>query len=218
MNVDQRRIRVPLSRSTIGLAAVELVDAEGADALTMRSLAKRLGCDPMTLYRYVDDRSDLLVLVASMVINSISIPDKTLSDREWFSGFFANTRQAFIAHRRAVPVIGHKLFPTGDQSELLEIIIGRLARHGSPAPSNRVLTDRFNALIGAVIGYLMVELSEPMQPSERRHSPGDAQPASKQARAMQNKAFGFRGTDDIVLLPKGYQLLTETLMDAFLLP
>src|SRR4051812_32038494 len=44
--------RLPLTRQRVLATALRLVDAEGLDALTRRRLARELGRDVMTLYRY----------------------------------------------------------------------------------------------------------------------------------------------------------------------
>jgi AcrR family transcriptional regulator len=57
------RTRTALTREAIVAAGVELVDAAGPDALTMRAVAERLGSGVMSLYRHVADREALLDLV-----------------------------------------------------------------------------------------------------------------------------------------------------------
>lgn len=52
----------PLDRDRIADAALELVDREGVDALTMRRLASELGIGTMTLYGYFRDKEELLDL------------------------------------------------------------------------------------------------------------------------------------------------------------
>ena len=53
--------RVPLTRQRVLATALRLVDAEGLDALTRRRLARELGRDVMTLYRYAPDQAGLLL-------------------------------------------------------------------------------------------------------------------------------------------------------------
>jgi AcrR family transcriptional regulator len=48
-------------------AAVELADADGLDALTMRSLARRLGISAMALYTYVPGKEELLDLMVDRI-------------------------------------------------------------------------------------------------------------------------------------------------------
>lgn len=47
--------------------AIALADAEGLDALSMRSLAKRLGVAPMALYTYLPGKEELLDLMLDAV-------------------------------------------------------------------------------------------------------------------------------------------------------
>ena len=62
--------------------AVEIADADGLDAVSMRTLASRLGVGAMTLYTYVANRSDLIVLMADQVFGRRELPPMTGSVRE----------------------------------------------------------------------------------------------------------------------------------------
>ncbi|WP_155849857.1 TetR family transcriptional regulator, partial [Arthrobacter sp. H41] len=48
-----------LSRDIVLAAALELVDDEGLESLSMRRLGHKLGKDPMALYRYAANRDAL---------------------------------------------------------------------------------------------------------------------------------------------------------------
>lgn len=66
---------VPLGRTGLQLQdlvriAVEMADADGWSALTMRGLAARVGVAPMTLYGYVPSKAELLELMLDQVIGS----------------------------------------------------------------------------------------------------------------------------------------------------
>jgi AcrR family transcriptional regulator len=65
------RTRAVLTREAIVAAGVELVDAAGPDALTMRAVAGRLGSGVMSLYRHVADRDALLDLVLDAMAGEI---------------------------------------------------------------------------------------------------------------------------------------------------
>lgn len=54
----------PLSRERLVAAALELADAEGLNALTMRRVATVLGVSTMTLYRHVPGKAELVRLMA----------------------------------------------------------------------------------------------------------------------------------------------------------
>lgn len=69
-----RRAREPLTRGRVLRAGVELADAEGLDAVTMRRLAERLGVVPMALYKHVADKEDLLDGMVDTLIEDMPGP------------------------------------------------------------------------------------------------------------------------------------------------
>lgn len=62
--------------------AIALADEEGLAALSMRVLARRLGIGAMTLYTYVDNRNDLVVLMVDQVFGRRKLPSMTGTLRE----------------------------------------------------------------------------------------------------------------------------------------
>jgi AcrR family transcriptional regulator len=67
--------RPTLSREEITRAAVELADAEGLRAVSMRRIAAKLGAGPTSLYWYVSGKEDLYELMADEVIGEIRLPE-----------------------------------------------------------------------------------------------------------------------------------------------
>ncbi|WP_052809957.1 TetR/AcrR family transcriptional regulator [Streptomonospora alba] len=75
---ERPRRRGPKQRLTVDEvvdAAIELADAEGLDALSMRGLAGRLGLAAMTLYTYVPSRKDLIVLMVDQALGRTALPE-----------------------------------------------------------------------------------------------------------------------------------------------
>jgi hypothetical protein len=60
-----------LSGDLVLSAALELVDVEGLEALTMRRLGQKLGRDPLSLYRYAANRAAVLDGVTELVLNQL---------------------------------------------------------------------------------------------------------------------------------------------------
>ena len=67
--------RVRLNRDRVLLAAVELADTIGIDALSMRRLAQELNVVPMALYKHVSDKEDLLDGMVEVIIGEIDPPE-----------------------------------------------------------------------------------------------------------------------------------------------
>jgi AcrR family transcriptional regulator len=63
-----------LSERSIVAAAIRLADDEGFDALAMRGVAGRLGAPPMSLYRHVRSKDDLVRKMIDVVIGAEALP------------------------------------------------------------------------------------------------------------------------------------------------
>ncbi|GLW96957.1 TetR/AcrR family transcriptional regulator C-terminal domain-containing protein [Microtetraspora sp. NBRC 16547] len=64
-----------LNRAKIVAAAVDLIEREGADAISMRRIAAELGVGVMSLYNHVPNKSALLDGVAEAVLSGIEFTD-----------------------------------------------------------------------------------------------------------------------------------------------
>ncbi|MFJ5038729.1 MULTISPECIES: TetR/AcrR family transcriptional regulator C-terminal domain-containing protein [Streptomyces] len=65
-----------LHRRRILRAAVDLADTDGLQALTMRRLAAELGLGPMSLYRYVSGKEELLAQMTDLVFGDLDLPEE----------------------------------------------------------------------------------------------------------------------------------------------
>jgi TetR/AcrR family transcriptional regulator, tetracycline repressor protein len=71
-----------LSRERLVEAALELINQEGLDALSMRALADRLDVKAASLYWHVRDRRELVELLAESILDSVSRPRARATWRE----------------------------------------------------------------------------------------------------------------------------------------
>jgi AcrR family transcriptional regulator len=67
-----------LSREPIVTAALELVERDGWEALSMRRLAVELDVWPMAIYRHFSDKEDLLAAVAEAAADKVASPGSDL--------------------------------------------------------------------------------------------------------------------------------------------
>ncbi|MGX7827646.1 TetR/AcrR family transcriptional regulator [Actinokineospora sp. 24-640] len=87
-----------LTRAGIVAAAVALADAEGLAALSMSRIAAELGTKPMSLYRYVESKDELIVL---MIEGAGGEPPVIATDH-WRTGL-AEWAWTYLAMLRAHP-------------------------------------------------------------------------------------------------------------------
>lgn len=70
---DQPRVR--LTKKRVVEAAIQVADEGGAESLTMRGLADRLGVEAMSPYYYVGNKEGLLNEMVDAIVNEIEIAD-----------------------------------------------------------------------------------------------------------------------------------------------
>jgi AcrR family transcriptional regulator len=90
-----------LSRDAIAEAALAIVDREGLDALTMRTVAHSLGTGAASLYAHVASKDDLLELVIERVIGEVRTPGEPDPERwqEQLKEYAREVRAVFSRHR-----------------------------------------------------------------------------------------------------------------------
>ncbi|MGW3119524.1 TetR/AcrR family transcriptional regulator [Streptomyces sp. NPDC001107] len=63
--------------------ALQIVDEEGAEALSMRALAERLGSGTATLYRHFGNRAELVAQVVDHMFGLVELDDRELASASW---------------------------------------------------------------------------------------------------------------------------------------
>ncbi len=96
-----------LSREQIVRAAIELLDADGADGLSMRRLGTRLGSGATSLYWHVAHKDELLELVVDEVMAEIYVPEA--GDTGWRTGasiLASGMRTMLLRHPWVIGLLG----------------------------------------------------------------------------------------------------------------
>lgn len=97
--------RVGLTRARVVQAAIELADAHGLDAVTMRRVAEGLGVVPMALYKHVGDKEDLVDGMVDAVIEEFPPTPVTTDWQRAVATVVGGARTVVTAHpwaRRAL--------------------------------------------------------------------------------------------------------------------
>lgn len=106
---DRPRRAPQLTRKLIVAAAVELLDSAGAEALTMRRLAERLGVTSTALYWHVRTKDDVLDLAVDEVFGEVALPTPTADWRADIRTLAHDWRAAMRTHPWTPALIGRPL-------------------------------------------------------------------------------------------------------------
>jgi AcrR family transcriptional regulator len=127
------RPAVPLER--IVTTALQIVDDEGADALSMRTLAQRLDSGTATLYRHFTSRADLIAHVVDLVFGSVEIDTTELAAMTWQEATKTAAHAMFDVlrrHRNLAPLLAEDV-PIGPNAlATREAFIALLLDNGFP--------------------------------------------------------------------------------------
>lgn len=96
--VRSKEKRLPLWRERVLAAAMALADEGGLETFTMRKLARALGVAPMSLYRHVANKDDLVDGIVDLVYDEIELPSPRADWRSVMRQRALSVRAALTRH------------------------------------------------------------------------------------------------------------------------
>ena len=155
--------RPALTRDGVLRAAVELADQAGMASLTMRSLARHLGVEAMSLYHHVANKDALLDGMVDLVFAEMHQPR---IGGDWVAEMRLRSvsgRKALTRHRWAVGLMDSRRAPGPETLRHHDAVIGCLRAGGFSVP----MTAHAFALLDAhLYGFVLQELSLPFRNSD----------------------------------------------------
>src|SRR3954447_14534381 len=189
------RRRAPLSRERVLRAALTLADEGGGEALSMRSLGKKLGVEAMSLYNHVANREDIVDGLVDIVFSEIAVPAP--GETDWKAAMrrrAISTREVLNRHRWAVGLMESRRTPGPDSIRAHNAILGYLREGGF---SVEATVQAYSVLDAYIYGFALQEKSVPFEDAEE-----SAALAEEQARQ-------FEADEQTAALADEYPYLAE---------
>lgn len=143
------RPSVPLlSRPGIRDAALEVIDRDGLEALTMRRLADSLGVKAASLYGHVPTKQDVLDLIANRLTAQVDTSGFEVGWREGLHRWGHSYLPPLRAHPNAAPIVAAGAGGREDFLAMADAVHGGLLRWGWP--------PRLATQIAASVKYLVI--------------------------------------------------------------
>jgi len=151
-----RTANTGLSYELVVDAAAEIAQSGGFEALSMRSLARRLGVGAMTLYGYVRTKEELLGALADRILGQMELPlaDDGQGWRERIAGICRAVRRAFLEHPELLPIVAQQRIDGPSAYRGAEAVLGALREAGL---SDREAVSTFGVLTSFTLGCAMRE-------------------------------------------------------------
>jgi len=151
-------------RALIVAAALDLLDTDGFDQMSLRRLASHLGMHAPGLYWYFESKQDLIDLMAKEILDrglaDLARPVAGASWQQWLVDLACATRQALLARRDGARVVGASfLLKAGSLTPSVEISLEILEAAGF---DRLVALGATMTLIRYAIGAALGEQVSPM--------------------------------------------------------
>lgn len=149
----------PLSRARVLNAAIQVADARGVAAVTMRGVADALGVEAMSLYHHVANKDDILDGMVDVVFSQIALPG---TDMDWHSEMkrhARSARRALSRHAWVLALVESRRNPGPATLHHHEAVLSCLRRAGFSVLEAGVA---FAALDSYVYGYTLQDSNLPV--------------------------------------------------------
>lgn len=147
--------RPALSRQRVVAAALDIVDRNGVESLTMRALGRELGVDPMAAYYHVPNKEAILDGVVEAVWAELELPDP--SDDSWqtqLADVARSIRTTLSRHPNALPIMATRPNLSTPGFRVVDHTFGILLGAGLPP---REALEFVNAAAEYLLGHALTE-------------------------------------------------------------
>ena len=158
-----------ITRGAVLAKALEIIDSDGVEGLSMRRLGEAVGRDPMVLYRHVPNKAAVLDGVVEMVFEQLSLDTTRPGWAAALRDLARDFRDLACAHPNVVPLLVTRplatplgMRPLGMLRQL-EDVLALLVGAGFSG-EDAVLAYR--ALFGFLYGHVLTELQEAVERPE----------------------------------------------------
>jgi AcrR family transcriptional regulator len=142
----------PLSRDAVLARALDVINMEGVERLTLRRLAQELGVSPMAIYRHVANKADLLDGVLDLLMRQARVVAHDEEDwLDWLCETFRRMRMTLLAQPGALALTMSRASLGPQALGVMEEVLARLAsRDSSPLEASRVFHHLMSYTLGSV--------------------------------------------------------------------
>jgi AcrR family transcriptional regulator len=144
-----------LSRAQILEKALDLVERDGREALTMRAVADELGTGPMSLYTHVRSKDDLLEGVAGLAFERLKMDLVAAGSwQERIAAWMHSMREQLLRHPELMELFGRQQHGSPLLLRNCSTLAGILAKAGMDVPA---AVEAAQGMIWSALGFVLLE-------------------------------------------------------------
>lgn len=163
LSAKKKARRAPLSPERVMAAALQMADAEGLDALSMRNLAAALKVEAMSLYNHVPSKEKILDGLVELVVSEIEMPAVGANWKSSMRRRALSAHAVLMAHPWATQLFASRINVGPNMLHYVDRTLGCLREGGFSYP----LADHaWNALDSYLFGFTFHTLNFPLDPAD----------------------------------------------------
>lgn len=155
--------RAALSRDAVLAAALAMADEEGLAGLSMRSLARRLKVEAMSLYNHVADKENILDGLVELVASEVAVPVVGGDWRHEMKKRARSLHETLMRHPWAAVLFVSRVNIGPHMLRLIDRSVGCLHEAGF---SWKMSDHAWSAIDAWVHGFTLQRLNFPLRPEE----------------------------------------------------
>jgi AcrR family transcriptional regulator len=156
--------RSPLTRDSVLQTAMDIADAEGLKAVSMRRVAGELGVEAMSLYHHIPGKEQLLDELVDWLFRRVELPAIGTGWRDGMRERARSARSVFTAHPWGLTLAESRRTAGPALLEHHDAVLGCLRRDGF---SVALAAHAFAVLDSYVYGFVLTEQRLPFEADER---------------------------------------------------
>jgi AcrR family transcriptional regulator len=157
------RRRIPLNRERVVIAAMDLADQVGLDALSMRKLGQELGVEAMALYHHFTSKEDLVDAMVDAVFAEVGVP---AGGSDWKTAMHDRAlalRDGLARHRWAIGLMESRRHPGPAGLGHHDAVIGSLRAGGFDMAG---VAHAYSVLDSYIYGFALTKMNLPFETAE----------------------------------------------------
>jgi AcrR family transcriptional regulator len=152
--------RTPLTKERVLAAALQLADAGGLEALSMRKLGQALGVEAMAVYYYFANKEQVLDGIVDLVFGEIELP---VAGADWKAAMrrrAISVRDALLRHRWAIGLMESRTNPGPANLRHHDAVIGCLRTAGFDMAA---IATAYSLLDAYIYGFALTKMNLPFE-------------------------------------------------------
>jgi AcrR family transcriptional regulator len=156
-----------ITKEAIVKASLDILNRDGIENLSMRTLAKELNIKAASLYWHIKDKQTLYDLIAEHINQEIALPETIDDPKEALTALALEFRRVLLRTRDAVEIFAQSIPSTQSRINAIKFVLVALTKYGV---SDKNCITAGNLVNNYILSFVADEIrAKHISPEEAKH-------------------------------------------------